>query len=159
MLKMLPEAFIYSYGSRQGDRVQLNFRPNPHFRAHGFEQEVFHAMDGSLWVDEKQNRLAEINGRLTNGVKFMGGLLGHLDKGGTFDVKQELVAPGYWELTMLNVHMTGRVLFFKTIGEQQEFYRKDFKRVSDNLSFAQAEEMLKREVAAQKGRHAEKQGY
>lgn len=159
MLKMLPDAFIYSYGQRQGDRVQLNFKPNPHFRTHGFEQEVFHAMDGSLWVDEKQNRLAEINGRLTNGVKFLGGLLGHLDKGGTFDVKQELVAPGYWELTMLNVHMTGRVLFFKTIGEQQQYYRKDFKRVPDNLSLAQAEEMLKREIASQRNRPTEKQGY
>lgn len=159
MLKMLPDAFNYSYGARQGDRVQLNFRPNPHFRARGFEQEVFHAMDGSLWVDEKQNRLAEINGHLTNGVKFMGGLLGHLDKGGTFDVKQELVAPGYWELTMLNVHMTGKALFFKTISEQQQYYRKDFKRVPDNLSFAQAEEMLKREIASQRSHAAEKQGY
>lgn len=159
MLKMLPDAFIYSYGQRQGDRVQLNFKPNPRFRTHGFEQEVFHAMDGTLWLDEKQNRLAEINGRLTNGVKFLGGLLGHLDKGGTFDVKQEPVAPGYWELTTLNVHMIGRVLFFKTIGEQQEYYRKDFKRVPDNLTLAQAKEMLKREIASQRSRPAEKQGY
>ena len=159
MLKMLPDAFRYSYGERQGDRVQLNFQPNPHFHVHGFEQEVFHAMSGSLWVDEKQNRLAEINGRLTNGVKFMGGLLGHLDKGGSFDVKQEPVAPGCWELTVLNVHMTGKAIFFKTISEQQQFYRKDFKRVPDNLNFAEAKEMLKREIAWQKSRPAEKQGY
>ena len=96
MLKMLPEAFIYSYGTRQGDRVQLNFKPNPRFRSHGFEEEVFHAMDGSLWVDDKENRLAEMTGHLTNGVKFLGGLLGHLDKGGSFEVKQEPVLPGYW---------------------------------------------------------------
>jgi hypothetical protein len=159
MLKMLPDAFLYSYGERQGDRVQLKFRPNPHFRTHGFEEEVFHAMDGTLWVDEKQNRLAEISGRLTNGVKFLGGLLGHLDKGGSFDVKQEPVAPGYWELTVLDVHMTGRALFFKTISEQQQFYRSDFKRVPDDLTLAQAEEMLKKEIATQKGRRAEKQGF
>ncbi len=158
MLQMLPEAFLYSYGERQGDRVQLKFKPNPRFRAHGFEQEVFHAMDGSLWVDEKQNRLAEISGRLTNGVKFMGGLLGHLDKGGSFDVKQEPVAPGYWELTVLNVRMTGKALFFKTISERQLFYRSDFKRVADNLGVAQADEILKKEIAAQKSR-AEKQGF
>jgi hypothetical protein len=159
MLKMLPDAFIYSYGERQGDRVELNFRPNPHFRTHGFEEEVFHAMDGKLWVDEKQNRLAEINGRLSRGVKFLGGLLGHLDKGGTFDVKQESVAPGYWELAVLNVHMTGKALFFKTIGEQQEYYRSEFKRVPDNLGLVQAVDMLKKEVAVQKRRSAEKQGF
>lgn len=159
MLKMLPEAFIYSYGARQGDRVELNFRPNPNFRTHGFEEDVFHAMDGKLWVDEKQNRLAEINGYLSHGVKFLGGLLGHLDKGGSFDVKQEPVAAGYWELTTLNVHMTGKALFFKTIGEQQEYYRSEFKRVPDDLSMVQAEEMLKKEVALQRRRSAEKQGF
>jgi hypothetical protein len=159
MLKMLPDAFIYDYGERRGDRVQLNFKPNPRFRTHGFEEDVFHAMDGTLWVDEKQNRLAEINGHLSHGVKFLGGLLGHLDKGGSFDVKQEPVAPAYWELTVLNVHMTGKALFFKTIGEQQEYYRTEFKRVPDNLSLSQAQEMLKKEVAVQKARSAEKQGF
>jgi hypothetical protein len=159
MLKMLPEAFIYTYGARQGDRVQLNFKPNPRFRSHSFEEEVFHAMDGILWVDEKQNRLAEMSGRLTNGVKFLGGLLGHLDKGGSFEVKQQPVAPGYWELTVLNVHMTGRALFFKTIGEQQQFSRSEFKRVPDNLTLVQAEEMLKKEVASYRNRPQDKQGF
>jgi hypothetical protein len=159
MLKMLPEAFIYSYGTRQGDRVQLNFKPNPRFRSHGFEEEVFHAMDGSLWVDEKENRLAEMSGYLTNGVKFLGGLLGHLDKGGSFDVKQEPVVPGYWELTVLNVHMTGKALFFKTISEQQQFYRTEFKRVPDSLTLSQADEMLKKEVASYRNRLQEKQGF
>lgn len=159
MLKMLPDAFIYSYGERRGDRVQLNFQPNPHFRPHSFEEDVFHAMDGSLWVDEKEKRLAEIAGRLSNGVKFLGGLLGHLDKGGSFDVKQEPIAPGYWELTVLNVHMTGKALFFKSISEQQQFSRKDFKRVPDNLTLVQADEMLKKEVASHKNRVSEKQGF
>ena len=159
MLKMLPDAFIYTYGERQGDRVQLHFKPNPRFRTHGFEEEVFHAMDGSLWVDEKENRLAEISGHLTNGVKFLGGLLGHLDKGGSFDVKQEPVAPGYWELTVLNVHMTGKALFFKSISEQQQLYRKEFKRVPDHLTLAQADEMLKKEVASHRTSPAQKQGF
>lgn len=158
MLKMLPDAFLYTYGERRGDRVQLIFKPNPRFRSRGFEEEVFHAMDGSLWVDDKQNRLAEISGTLTNGVKFLGGLLGHLDKGGTFDVQQEPEAPGYWELTVLNVHMTGKVLFFKTISQQQQFSRSEFRRMPDNLSLAQAAEMLKKDVAT-KTQRSEKQGY
>jgi hypothetical protein len=159
MLKMLPEAFIYSYGAREGDRVQLNFKPNPRFRSRGFEEEVFHAMDGSLWVDDKQNRLAAMTGHLTNGVKFLGGLLGHLDKGGSFEVKQEPVAPGDWELTVLNVHMTGRALFFKSISEQQQFYRTEFKRVPDTLTLAQADEILKKEVASYRNRRQDKQGF
>jgi len=53
-------------------------------------------------------------------VKFGGGLLGHLHPGGTLDVKQAEVAPGYWELTVLNVHMKGKALFFKTIAVNQK---------------------------------------
>lgn len=158
MLQMLPDAFLYTYGERRGDRVQLNFRPNPRFRSHSFEEDVFHAMTGSLWVDDKQNRLAEISGTLTNGVKFLGGLLGHLDKGGTFDVQQQPVAPGYWELTVLNVHMTGKALFFKTIGEQQQYSRSEFRPMPDNLTLSQAAEILEKDVAA-KIQGSEKHGY
>lgn len=35
-----------------------------------------------------------LNGHLMEDVKFGGGLLGHLDKGGKFEVRQTEVAPG-----------------------------------------------------------------
>ena len=139
---MLPQAFIFSYAGQQGGRTRMDFKPNPHFHARTHEAEVFHAMEGSLWVDAKQNRLAEISGRLMHPVKFAGGLLGHLDSGGTFVVKQEPVAPGYWELTLLNVHMKGKALFFKTISVQQDFSRSDFKKVLDDLTLAKAADAL-----------------
>ena len=80
LLRMLPDALIFNYGERRGDLVQLTFKPNPDFHPGSREAEVFHAMDGSLWVDSKQERVAEITGRLVKAVKFGGGLLGHLDK-------------------------------------------------------------------------------
>jgi hypothetical protein len=102
-------------------------------------------MAGDVWVDERQNRLAEISGHLTQGVKFGGGLLGHLDKGGTFEVKQQEVSPGYWELTLLNVQMRGKALFFKTINVQQKYQRTNFRRVPGNLTIAQAVDLLKKQ--------------
>lgn len=146
LLKMLPDAFDFSYGQRRGELVELKFSPNPEFRPSTHEAEVFHAMKGSLWLDSKEDRLEEISGRLIREVKFGGGLLGHLDQGGVFDVKQAKVAPGYWELTRLKVQMKGKALFFKTIGVQQNDTRSDFKQVSNNLTLAQAAEMLKHEA-------------
>ena len=148
MLRTLPNAFLFSYGERRDHLVQLNFRPNPKFHPASHEEQVFHAMEGSLWVDIKENRLAEISAHLIEKVKFGGGLLGHLDKGGTFDVKQQEVAPGYWELILLNVQMRGKALFFKTISVHQMESRSDFKRVPDNLTMAQAAEMLKKQGAS-----------
>ncbi len=149
MLKVLPQAFLFSYGERRGNLVQLNFTPNPRFKPPNREARVFHAMEGSIWVDSKQHRLARMAGHLTHEVDFGGGLLGHLDKGGQFDVKQEEVAPGFWELTALNVQMNGKALLFKTISVRQKYSRSDFKRVPDSLSAADGLRMLRRQVQAQ----------
>ena len=72
-------------------------------------------MEGTLVVDADQKRLVEIDGRLTSEVKFLGGLLGHLDKDGTFCVKQQNVGEGHWDLMFMSIQMSGKALFFKTI--------------------------------------------
>jgi hypothetical protein len=116
---ILPDAFVFSYAGRQGDLVTLTFRPNPDFKPASIETQVFHAMQSEMTVDTEQERLAAINGLLMEDVKFGGGLLGHLDKGGKFEVRQAEVAPGQWEMTVLGVDMKGKALLFKTVGMQE----------------------------------------
>jgi hypothetical protein len=48
MLRMLPDAFNFSYGERRGDLMQLKFAPNPNFRPPSREARVFHAMEGDV---------------------------------------------------------------------------------------------------------------
>lgn len=71
-------------------------------------------------------------------VTFGGGLLCRLQKGGTFYAQQKEVAPGDWELSLLDVHITGKALLFKTISEQQHQENTDFRSVPANVSLAQA---------------------
>ena len=151
LLKMLPAAFVFDYGERRGDFQEMKFKPNPHFRPPSHEAAAFHAMEGVLWVNAKQKRLAEISGHLTRPVKFGGGLLGHLDAGGQFYVKQEEVQPGYWELAVLNVHLKGRALFFKTIGVQEKMERSRFRRVRDDLTAAEGAKLLYQQVRTASG--------
>jgi DNA-binding NarL/FixJ family response regulator len=147
LLQMLPDAFVFSYAD-QGDLIKLNFRPNVNFHPLSREARVFHAMEGEMWIDHKHQRLAEITGHLVQDVKFGGGVLGHLDKGGQFEVKQAEVAPGHWDITVLNVDMKGKALFFKTIGVHEKEYRSNFRRVADDLTPAQAADILSREIEA-----------
>ena len=146
LLKMLPDALVFEYGEQRGDLVELKFKPNSHFRPPSHEAAVVHAMEGVLRVNGRQKRLVEISGHLTRPVKFGGGLLGHLDAGGHFYVKQEEVQPGYWELTVLDVDMKGKALFFKTIGVQEEMKRSMFRRVRDDLTAAQGANLLYQQV-------------
>jgi len=148
LFRMIPDAVHASYGERKGDLVEILFRPNPNFRPLSHEDVVFHSMEGHIWIHQKENRLAEIDGHLIKTVKFFGGLLGYLDEGGQFHVKQSEVAPGHWEISLLHVNMRGRALFFKTISVQQNETRTNFRRVTDNLTLAEAAEELRKQCPA-----------
>jgi hypothetical protein len=142
LFQMLPDAVTASYGKREGELVEILFKPNPHFHPPSHEAAVFQAMEGRIWINTRENRLVEIEGHLTRGVKFGGGLLGHLDKAGEFHVKQSEVAPGLWEITLLHVNMHGKALFFKTIAVQENEIRTNFQRVPDNLTLSEAAQQL-----------------
>jgi len=138
LLKMLPDAFLFARDGRQGKSVRLKFRPNPRYRPPSNEAKVFHSMKGILLIDAREIRLAQLSGSLMSDVEFGFGILGKLRKGGTFEVVQSEVAPNDWEVSLLDVHISGRALFFHTIGEQQREVRSQFQPVRPQLSLAEA---------------------
>ena len=152
LLKLIPDAFVFEMEGREGDQIKLKFTPNPKFRPSGHEAEVFHHMEGTLVLVLKQKRLAEISGRLNSAVKFGGGVLGHLDKGGTFLVKQQEVGSGYWETTMLDVQMNGKALFFKTIAVRQKEIDSEFHAVPQSATIQQAAVMTQDKKTEVQGR-------
>lgn len=155
-LKMIPDAFVFQYsGERSGEGdhlIKLTFRPNPAFQAPSREAKVLREMAGEIWVDARQQRLVSIRGQLLNEVRFAGGLLGHLEKGGTFRVKRGEIAPGQWETTEMEVNMQGKALLFKTISVRQKELHRNFSRVSGDLTIADAAALLMKEslVAAKR---------
>ena len=143
LFKMLPDAFVINYGGGEGNLVKLIFKPKPTFLPPSLEARVFHDMEGEMWVECKQERLAAFSGHLTEDVKFGFGLLGHLDKGGHFEVRQAEVVPGHWDMTTMSVEMTGKALLFKSIAVQKVENRRSFQQVSDDLTLTQAADILK----------------
>jgi hypothetical protein len=144
--RMIPDAFLFSYAGREGDLIKLSFKPNPGFQPPAREARVFHAMEGEMLVQSKDQRLAAITGRLVDEVKFGGGLLGHLERGGQFRVERKDVGGGHWEMTGMEVSMKGKALFLKTISVQEKESRQNFRKVADNLSLQEAAELLDHRV-------------
>jgi len=153
LFKLLPDAVTAQYGQQRGELVEILFAPNPDFHPSSHEASVFHAMEGRIWVNTRANRLVEIQGHLFKTVKFGGGLFGHLDKGGEFQVKQSEVAPAHWEITLMHINMRGKALFFKTIGVEENEVRTNFQRVADNLTLAEAAAKLQKEGDAAASGH------
>jgi hypothetical protein len=144
--KMLPDALTVIYAGRDGDLIKLSYRRNPSFQPPSREGRVFHEMEGEMRVHETQRRLVRIQGRLVADVKFAGRLLGHLEKGGHFNVEQPELSPGQWDLTFMKVDMKGKALFFKTIAVKEKEYRSDFRTVRDGLTLAEAADIFFNEV-------------
>lgn len=143
MFKLLPEAFLYQFGSNRGSLVELTFWPNPDFRPASREAQVLHGMEGTMRVDAEKKRLVEFDGHLAQNVEFLGGLLGHLEKGGRFSVTRAELAPGQWVVTQLIVEIKGNALLFKSINLQQTDSMTDFHPIPGDLNVAQAADLLK----------------
>ncbi len=143
LMKLLPNALTYRYVGEEHGLIHLTFTPNPDFRPATREAEVFHHMSGDFWVSKFNMRLEEFSGRITSRVEFGWGLLGHLNEGGTFNVKQAEVAKGHWDITLLETNITGKALFFHTITVKEKMTEYDYHRVPDNLTLRQAADMLK----------------
>lgn len=148
LLKAIPDAFIFKYDGEDGELTRLTFVPNPNYSPPTRELTVYHAMKGKAWVDHKAGRLAMIEGQLTEDVNFGWGLLGHLDKGGTFKVVQKNVGENHWDTVLLDLNMQGRAVIFKTLTVKQKQILSDFKRVPDDLSISQAYDMLQQKDRA-----------
>jgi hypothetical protein len=149
LMEMFPAAFRFQYDGMQGSLIRLKFTSNPNFHASSRAEQVFHHVEGRLLVDNRQNRLAEISGQLTSEVKFFGGLLGHLDKGGTFLVRQQDMGSGHWELTLMDIEMNGKAVFFKTIAVREREVDSNFRRVPDGTTLQQALTFLQSDPSVQ----------
>lgn len=142
LMRLLPNALTYRYAGEEDGLIHLTFTPNPNFHASTREAEVFHHMSGDFFINKSNMRLAEFDGRITSRVEFGWGLLGHLNKGGTFNVKQAEVAKDHWDLTLLQTNITGKVLFFHTITVQEKLTEYDYHRVPDDLTLRQGADLL-----------------
>ncbi len=126
MLLMLPDAFVWTVKSETADFVTLTFRPEPAFRAPTMEARVLGTMGGELVIARSDNRIRTLRGALTDDVKIGYGFLGKLRQGGTFDVERREIAPHVWQIVETHVHIDGRALLFKTIGQQEDEVKSDW---------------------------------
>jgi hypothetical protein len=143
LLRMLPEAFTWKVQSEDAEKITLHFEPNPNFSPPDMQGRVLGRMAGELVVDKGQNRIVTISGKLTEDVTIGWGLLGRLREGGTFRVERRQVAPGLWQITETHVHIVGKALFFKNIGQQQDEVQTEFTQVPNGTTLEQAAEMSK----------------
>jgi hypothetical protein len=144
MFKAIPDAFIFKYEGAENGEVRLSFFPNPRYNAPTRELQVFRSLSGMIWIDRAALRMSRLDGSLFEDVTFGWGLLGRLNKGGTFSVRQSRVGDDHWEIVALDVKMAGHAVIFKTINVKQLQRMTEFHRISDSMTISEAYQLLEK---------------
>lgn len=142
IMALLPDAFCFDDAGEQNGIRHLRFRPNPAYQAHSVEARAFHALHGDLWIDTRAKRLRSIEGHLDADVSLGFGLLGRVDKGSWFRMQRRQVSASEWKTDVLEVHVSGRALLFKTIAHETSETRGGFTRLPGNLSLNDSVKLL-----------------
>jgi hypothetical protein len=145
MLELLPKAFLFEGMRSEGDFVTIDFKPNPDYSPRSMEERILHGMVGTLQVDTKSSRLHRLEGRLPADVNIGFGLVATIKAGSNFSTVREAV-PGNdeWKTAMLDTDITGRAIFFKSIGKKEHSEHAEFVQVPTEVTVAQAVEMAER---------------
>ncbi|MFZ3266185.1 MAG: hypothetical protein WA172_19420 [Terriglobales bacterium] len=123
-------------GSARWPRRHLNFDPPSR------ELRVLQGMAGTMLVDARLDRLVRVEAQLVRDVEFGWRILGRLYRGGTFRLEQQDVGSGRWEITILALHFTGKILLFKSIDIDSVRKAADFRRMPDTLTLEQGLALL-----------------
>ena len=142
LLKILPDAFLWTNAGEKGSHVLLHFKPDPQFRPRDLEARIFAAMEGDMAIDREQHRIVSLKGRLIHDVKIGYGLLGELKAGGTFDVERREISPHVWQITETHIHIQGHALIFKTISEEEDDVKTHFEQLAAGTTLEQAQNEL-----------------
>jgi hypothetical protein len=142
LLRLMPDAFLYDYAGTEGNLVRLTFRGNPSYTPPTYEARVVQSLAGAILIDPQQKRLAKISGTLISRVDFGYGFLGHIDQGGTIEIGRVQVSPNRWKTALVNVQLSGRLAFFKTINKQHYETRSSFRALASDPTLAEALQLL-----------------
>jgi hypothetical protein len=148
IMQMLPDAFLFDYdGAASADVARIAFRPNPAFVPTGYEARIVHALSGTITVSPRLRRMIEMRGTLIQRVDFGYGILGHVEKGGTFTIHRVQVSATHWKTDLVDVHIQGKILMLKTVSKDQREARSDFRPVPSGTTLAEARDMLNQAAA------------
>ncbi|MES2391383.1 MAG: hypothetical protein V4555_07070 [Acidobacteriota bacterium] len=127
LLRMLPTAFLWTIATQNAETATLDYHPNPDFTPPDMQSRVMGRMAGQMIIAKDGNRIRTLKGRLTEDITIGWGLLGRLYAGGTFDIERRPVGSGHWQITETHVHIGGHALLFKTIGQQEDEEKTDWR--------------------------------
>jgi hypothetical protein len=142
MLALLHKAFLFDEPRPDGTDLRIGYRPDPTYQPKTIEEKVLHSMSGAVLVDGKTLQLHRIEGKVPSDVSLGYGLLGIVHAGSSFSTAHEMEPGGEWKDAMVNTAIEGKAVLFKEIGRNEHMVHREFQRLADNITVAEAVALL-----------------
>lgn len=131
LLEATHSAFIFTKIGEEmrGGRTLLKFsmKPNPSYKPTTRNATVFTRVEGTVWVDEKTNQLAKIEGHVTDDIS-LALFLAKVYKGSYFMQERYELFPGIWLPTFEQYDFDGRKFLLPFSIHERTLYEK-YRRV------------------------------
>jgi hypothetical protein len=142
IVKAFPKAFFFDFAGAEKGLLRFDFRPDPKFSPKDRETQMYRGMEGSVWIEPVQQRIVRIEGVLVKDVSFGWGIVGHLNKGGIYEIAQTQLSPGKWRITMLDVDLKGKTFLINSFRFKRKEINSQFHPVTSDMTYQEAVEEL-----------------
>lgn len=122
--------------------VHIAFVPNPSFSPPDLASRIFAGMAGEVWIDPSTLHMVRLKAHLNHSIHWGFGLLATFARGGSVEIQNEQVLPGYWTITRLELDLTGTALLFKPISLHLTEIQGDFKAMPASTDWQTAAHLL-----------------
>jgi len=134
LLDVIGEAFIFHWVGRtvRAGRpvIELDYEPNPAFKATVRFSGVYKQIWGKVWMDETSGSVVRLEAELRRDVPIGGGIIGKVYKGARVELEQAEPAPGagVWLPTVSSYDIDARKFLFPA-SLHRKLYASDYRRI------------------------------
>lgn len=110
------------------DTIAVDYTGNPKAKTQNRFEDVVRNLMGTIWVDEQDRAIVQLEGRLTNSYKIGGGLMMNIKKDTSFSVRQKKVNDEVWLPAQVTGEGSARVLLFINFNGRVHVTDSDYRK-------------------------------
>jgi hypothetical protein len=113
---------------RGQDLLVFDFEANPEYKPRNLAERIVQKLAGSIWVDENAHDVVRLDAYFVGDAKIAGGAVASVQKGSNFVFEQEYVNNEVWLPTLVEIHVSARVLLVKGLRATDVTRYSDYKK-------------------------------
>jgi hypothetical protein len=110
------------------DTIAVDYAGDPKAKTRNRAEDVVKDLEGTVWVDEKDRILVQVEGHFVNSFKVGAGLLVNIQKGTSFSMQMKKVNGEVWLPAVMSGHGAMRALVFFSFNGEGTIVDSDYRK-------------------------------